>query len=503
MATGLVEPLASGGARRWTFAELDERIVELASAVASLTTPRERVVVVSDNSADVVALLSAVPRAGCILVPGNSRLTPSDLTSMIAGVGAAVILGSSVQLERLAPHAAELPSVRHWVDLDGPGAGGSRPLEDLLGVPRHRPHPADERDPAWIIHTSGTTGRPKGATLTHRSLLAAAVNTVLGRGMRNDEVYLFPFPLFHVAAYNVVVHHLARRPVVLLPRFDAAAVLAAVAAEQVTSVSLAPTMLSMLLDHPERPEADLSSLRQISYGASAMPLDLLRRTLRELPEVGLAQGYGMTELSGNAVFLGPDEHRRAATRETHLLAAAGRAGPTVEVRVAAPDGSELPVGATGEILVRGDQVHTGYWEDPGATASSRHGRWWRTGDLGRIDDEGYLYVVDRLKDIVISGGENVASREVEDVVSTHPDVAAVAVVGEPDERWGERVCAVVVWRAGAGGTDDERAAALLAWTEGRLAGFKRPRSVRSVRELPTNASGKVDKRRLRDLATND
>jgi acyl-CoA synthetase (AMP-forming)/AMP-acid ligase II len=496
-ATGLVEPLAPGGPRRWTFGELDERIVEMASAVAALTTPRERVVVVSDNSADVVALLSAVPRAGCVLVPGNTRLTPADLASMVAGVGAAVVLASSTQLERLAPHAASLPTVRHWVDLDGPGAGGARPLVDLIEVPRHRPHPADERDPAWIIHTSGTTGRPKGATLTHRSLLAAAVNTVLGRGLRHDEVYLFPFPLFHVAAYNVLVHHLARRPVVLLPRFDAAAVLDAVAAERVTSVSLAPTMLAMLLDHPERARADLSSLRQISYGASAMPLDLLRRTLEELPAVGLAQGYGMTELSGNAVFLGPDEHRRAASGEPHLLAAAGRAGPTVELRIADPDGAALPIGTTGEILVRGDQVHAGYWDDQRATAASRHGRWWRTGDLGRVDDDGYLYVVDRLKDIIITGGENVASREVEDVVSTHPDVAAVAVVGEPDERWGERVCAVVVWRDGAAGTDDERAAALLTWTEGRLAGFKRPKAVRSASELPTNASGKVDKRRLR------
>jgi acyl-CoA synthetase (AMP-forming)/AMP-acid ligase II len=229
-----------------------------------------------------------------------------------------------------------------------------------------------------------------------------------------------------------------------------------------------------------------------------MPLDLLLRVQRELPDVGLAQGYGMTELSGNAVFLGPDEHRRAAAGEADLLAAAGRPGPLAAVRIADPGGAPLPAGEVGEILVRGDQVHAGYRADPAATAAARHGPWLRTGDVGRLDAAGHLHVVDRLKDIIITGGENVASRAVEDVLSTHPDVAAVAVVGEPDERWGERVTAVVVWRAGTRDDDDTRAAALLGWSRDRLAGFQRPRSVRTVDALPTNASGKVDKRALRN-----
>jgi acyl-CoA synthetase (AMP-forming)/AMP-acid ligase II len=475
------------GGRRVTFAELDDLVARTAAGLARLAPPGDHVGIVADNSLDFVVALYAAPRAALVLVPGNTRLRAADLVEQLEGCGATVVLGDRSSLDRL---DAE-PGRRDWRTVEL----GDR---DLVAPDRSGPAVRDATAPAWCIHTSGTTGRPKGSVLTHASLLAAATNTALGRGVADDDVYLFPFPLFHVAAYNVVVHHLCRRPVVLLPRFDAAAVQAATAAEGVTSMSLAPTMLAMLLDDPGRDDAALRTLRRISYGASAMPLDLLLRVQRELPDVGLAQGYGMTELSGNAVFLGPDEHRRAAAGEADLLAAAGRPGPLAAVRIADPGGAPLPAGEVGEILVRGDQVHAGYRADPAATAAARHGPWLRTGDVGRLDAAGHLHVVDRLKDIIITGGENVASRAVEDVLSTHPDVAAVAVVGEPDERWGERVTAVVVWRAGTRDDDDTRAAALLGWSRDRLAGFQRPRSVRTVDALPTNASGKVDKRALRN-----
>ena len=342
-------------------------------------------------------------------------------------------------------------------------------------------------DCAWLIHTSGTTGRPKGVMLTHRSLVAGVTNTAIARPFSDDDVYLFPFPLFHVAAYNVLHAHLRRRPVVLVPRFDAATVLALIHDERITCCSLAPTMLSMLLDHPERTPASLAGLRQISYGASAMPLDLLRRVLDELPGCGLAQGYGMTELSGNAVFLTPEDHRRAADGDPQLLSAAGRPGPLVGLRIVDDQDEDVATGQPGEILVRGDQVCDGYWQDRAATEASRLGPWLRTGDVGRLVD-GILHIVDRKKDLIITGGENVASREVEDLLSTHPEVGQVAVVGVPDERWGETVCAVVVAATGSIDADE-----LIRWTDGRLAGFKRPRKVIVVEQLPLNASGKVDK----------
>ncbi|HNG22946.1 MAG TPA: AMP-binding protein [Microthrixaceae bacterium] len=510
-----VDALVAGD-RRWTFSELERDVARMGTTLAHVVARDERIAWFSDNRPELVMALYAVPRAGALLVLGNIRHTAAEQAAMLKASSASVVIGSAEQLARLTEHADELHDVRRWYCLDGvathdgpvtdDGAelpSGTRDISELFAREPEPPRSGlDDDTHVWLIHTSGTTGRAKGALLTHRSLVAAATNTVLARPISDDDVYLFPFPLFHVAAYNVVVHHLGRRPVVLLPRFDPDEVLTAIRDESVTTVSLAPTMLAMLLEHPERSVEDLSSLRRIGYGASAMPLDLLRRTLSELPEVGLAQGYGMTELSGNAVFLGPDEHRRAGADEPWLLSAAGRPAPLVQIRIADERGREVPTGDVGEVLVRGDQVCAGYWDDPGATVESHHGEWFRTGDLGRLDEAGYLYIVDRKKDIIISGGENVSSREVEDIVSEHPDVAAVAVVGLPDDTWGERVCAVVVWN----GTDDPtretdpdtRARALVDWTEGRMAGFKRPRVIVSAPELPLNASGKVDKRQIRD-----
>jgi acyl-CoA synthetase (AMP-forming)/AMP-acid ligase II len=492
--------------RRLSFASLDRRLRAVSALLAPHAAPGDRVVLVSDNHLDVVTAMYAVPRAGAVLAFANTRHTPDEIESLIEAVDPSLVLASPAQLDRLATRlAARRPALAvHSIggahpaaDLDLTAAAGEACDGDAAGgaadaTPDPPAHPAAPDDCAWLIHTSGTTGRPKGVVLTHRSLGAGVANSAIARPLAADDVYLFPFPLFHVAAYNVLHAHLRRRPVVLVPRFEAARVLELVATEGVTCCSLAPTMLAMLLDHPDRDAASLAGLRQISYGASAMPLELLRRVTAELPHCGLAQGYGMTELSGNAVFLTPDDHRRAAADQPELLAAAGRPGPLVALRIV--DDHDHPVAPSepGEILVRGDQVCAGYWNDPAATDAARLGPWLRTGDVGRIVD-GVLYVVDRKKDLIITGGENVASREVEDLVSLHPSVGQIAVVGVADERWGEAVCAVVV-PAAESAVDPEE---LIAWTEGRMAGFKRPRHVVVVDELPMNASGKVDKAAVR------
>ncbi len=489
------------GDRRWDAAAFADLVDALGSGLARHTTPGDRVAVVADNRPEFAALLYAAPRAGVILAMGNTRHTTGELVDVLADAAPSLVVGNAEHLGRLLERAEDLPTVRSWWSLDDPPPA-ARHVDDLCEGPVVDPAPGRADDPVWLIHTSGTTGRPKGVLLTHRSVLAAVANGAEARPMGDDDVYLFPFPLFHVAAYNLVHAHRNRCTVVLAPRFDAADALATIERERVTQVSLAPTMVAMLLDHPDRDSTDLSSLTRISYGASAMPPDLLRRTLLELPHVGLAQGYGMTELSGNAVFLGPEEHRRAVTDEPRLLAAAGHPGPLARIRIADDAGQELPVDTPGEILVSGPQVCAGYWNRPEETAAVLHDdpdgtRWLRTGDLGTLDSTGTLRIVDRLKDLVITGGENVASREVEDVLVGHDRVRAVAVVGTPDERWGEAVCAVVVW---ADGTDPAEAEAdLRSWSEGRLAGFKRPRRVVTVEALPTNATGKVDKRAVRAL----
>ena len=442
-----------------TFAELAERAARVAGAVAARTDPGDRVAFVGDNCVEWVECYYGVPRAGRVLTFLNQRLAPAELRRILDASGARLLVGE----ER---YVAPLRD------------GGPAVLE-LDGVDDADPAPPTPGGVAWLIYTSGTTGRPKGAMLTHAGLLAAVETTLAMRPVADDDVYLFPFPLCHVAGYNVLLHHRRGRPIVLLPRFEPAAFVEAVGRHGVTATSLAATMLGTLLDaHP----APLPPLRLIAYGAAPMPGSLLRRATEVLgDDVGFAQGYGMTELSGNAVFLTPEEHRRG------LAAAAGRPGPGVEVRVL----------DDGEIVVRAPQVMAGYWDDEAATAEAFAGGWFHTGDVGRLDDDGYLTIVDRKKDVIVTGGENVASREVEDALHAHPAVRDVAVVGVPDPHWGENVCAVVVRRDGASVAADD----LLAAVRDELAGFKRPRHVVFVDELPRNASGKVLKQALRQLLT--
>ena len=472
--------------RRWTNAELADEVARTSSALEALAAPGERLLVVADNRPEVVVLLYAAPRAGLVLTFGNVRHTAAELTDLVDATSPTVLAATREHLDRLGEVVDRFERV---VDLDA---------EDPFGAAAVDPAPPVAADPdacAWLIYTSGSTGRPKGVVLTHRSLLAGVTNTAAARPLEDDDVYLFCFPLFHVSAYIVMVSHRRHLPVVLLRKFDVDEVAASLQDDGVTVASFAPTMVSSLLDGPG-PDA-LRNLRQISYGASAMPAGLLRRCLDEVPWCGLAQGYGMTELSGNAVFLDAEDHRRSVGDRPELYGAAGRPGPLARVRVVDDNGADVPTGAVGEIVVSGEQVSPGYWEDPANTAASRFtdddAVWLRTGDIGRLDAEGYLFVVDRAKDVVITGGENVSSREVEDVVGAHPDVAAVAVVGLPDDHWGERIVAVVVPRQGATVDHDE----VVAWTAGRTAGFKRPKQVVVVDDLPLNASGKVDKPALR------
>jgi acyl-CoA synthetase (AMP-forming)/AMP-acid ligase II len=443
-------------------------------------------------------LYHGVPAAGRLLVFLNHRLSGRELAALVARSGASAVVGEASHLARLEAAGVVLPML-DWAAWDAALSDAALPDGDLDGDPEMAP--ADATDPAWLLFTSGTTAAPKGAVLTHRSILAAVAASTAARPVPDDDVYLFPFPLCHVAGYNVVHRHAHARPVVLVDGFDPQAVCAAVAAEHVTSTSLAATMLASLLDHVDAdPGArdQLGSLRSIAYGAAPMPTALMRRAVDRLG-VELTQGYGMTELSGNAVFLDPDAHRRGLAGEERLLRAAGRPAPGVEVRIADADDRTLPDGEVGEILVRAPQVMTGYWDDPEATAAALRGGWLHTGDVGLLDDEGLLHVVDRSKDVIITGGENVSSREVEDALHAAPGVARVAVVGVPDPTWGENVCAIVVTTADGTFDADE----LVAAARARLAGFKVPRHVVVVDDLPVNTAGKVVKAELRAWLAED
>ncbi|MFN8036857.1 MAG: AMP-binding protein [Acidimicrobiia bacterium] len=485
-----------------TFAELRQRVANLAAALAELFRPGERIAILAENCPAYVECLYGVPAARGALVLLNYRLHPDEWVAQLRSTGAAMLIGERAFLDELGARLRALPELRFVVPIDASEAG-ELPYEQLLaGSTTRAADPAGASTPvarnaAWIIFTSGTTGVPKGAVLTHESLTAALDVMQDRRPVRDDEVYLFPFPLCHVSAYNVLLLHRAVRPVVLARRFTTVGVAGLIEQHRVTAVSLAPTMLAMLLDDPVVADHDLSSLRSIGYGASAIPVPVLRRAAERFG-CELSQGYGMTELSGNAVFLDAADHRRGLAGDGALLASAGRPRPPVEVRIdddtrGAGPRRDARNDTVGEILVRAPQVMRGYWHDDDATAAALEDGWLRTGDVGRLDADGYLYVVDRKKDVIITGGENVSSREVEQVLHEFPGVRDVAVIGLPDEQWGEVVTAVVVEESGI--TIDR--AALSAFAGSRLAGFKKPRRVEIVDALPVNAAGKVLKARLR------
>ena len=471
-----------------TFSELAGRVQQRAAEIVAVSEPGDRIAVLAENRIEYVELYYAVPLAGRMLLPLNHRLHPQEWIATMVHSDAHALFGERALLDRYRAERGSADGVEHVLDFAGATGSDTAGREEQssdVGARRRASNfwapPRAPDDIAWLIGTSGTTGVPKLAMLSDANLLAAANATLTARPVGEDDVLLTPFPLCHVAGYNVFVLHLRARPIVLQRSFDPVGLTRLVRDHGVTMLSLAPTMIAMLLDHPDVDDRDLASIRALGYGASPIPGPILRRVV-DRSGWDCSQGFGMTELGGNALFLGPDEHRRAAAGDERLLTAAGTPAPGVQVRLGADD----------ELLVRGPQVMRGYWNDPTATAAAVVDGWLHTGDVARIDDDGVVSIVDRKKDVIVSGGENVASREVEEVLHAHPAVGDVAVIGVPDAKWGERVCAVVVAR------EPVEANVLIDHCRAQLAGFKRPRQIEFVDVLPRNGSGKVLKHQLRD-----
>jgi len=361
---------------------------------------------------------------------------------------------------------------------------GAAPVEDAL---------RQGDDLAAILYTGGTTGRPKGVMLSHENLVCSVLGTLSQPGCAPRECFLHSAPLFHIGGLSGLLSSLfAGATSAFVPQFEPVAVLQGLSVHGVTDAFFVPTMLRVLIDHPRFAEFDTSGVRSIRYGASPMDDALLDRAMQAFPNVAFSQAYGMTELSPVCCILGPEDHTVEA-RAQGRGRSAGRATTVCEVRIVGPDDRELPRDEIGEIVVRGPTVMQGYWNKPEATAEAVRDGWMHTGDMGRMDAGGYVTIVDRLKDMIITGGENVYSAEVENVLAQHPGVAAVAVIALPDERWGERVHAIVVPRPGS--PPDK--ASIDAHCRERLAGYKIPRTIEYVANLPLSGAGKVLKSELR------
>ncbi|MFJ9387370.1 long-chain fatty acid--CoA ligase [Nocardioides sp. NPDC101246] len=476
-----------------TYAELLERTHRLANAIGDLAEPGDRVAILSDNSIPYVEAYYGVPAAGVALTTLNTRLHPKEWAWILENAEASVLLVQEQYLAAIREHLAGLKALRHVVVI-------GEPVDDLptyealltAASPEPSTRAVSEDDVAWVMYTSGTTGFPKGAQLTHRNLVTSILQSVLEYEPGPETRFLNAMPLCHVAGYLTPVNLFHGGTVLMMPGWEPEAWMQVVQEHRITSGGFAPTMMAILLAHPRIDDYDLSSLEWMGYGASKIPAELLRRTLDRFGPIVYA-GMGMTELAGNILTLDREAHRRAAAGEEHLLDAVGRPMQLVDLRIVNPDGNDCAVGEIGEIWVRGDQVTVGYLGNPEATAASFTGDWFHSGDLARRDEEGFLAIVDRAKDMIISGGENVYSAEVENVLHEHPDVAEAAVIGLPHEVWGEQVVAVLVRRPGAEVTDDE----VIARVGDRLAAYKRPKQVVFLDELPRTATGKVRKHDLR------
>jgi len=481
------------GERRRTYREVADRVARLAGALRELgVRDGDRVAMLSLNSDRYSEYLLAVPWAGAVLNPVNTRWSVAEIAYSLRDSGSRMLLADDAfapMLPALREACPELSTVIHAGD--GPAPDGAASYEDLIRAadPIEDVRRAGD-DLAGVFYTGGTTGLPKGVMLSHANLGTSWLGLAAGAAhlSASDSFTLHAAPMYHLAdltSWGLTLQ--AGGTQVILPGFEPRAVLAAIAEHRVTEALLVPTMIQLLVDHPRLGQYDLSSLRGILYGASPMTPALLERAMKALPETAFTQAYGMTELAPVATLLSPADHAQG-----HLLSA-GRAAPHCEIRILDPDGSELADGAIGEIAVRGGHVMSGYWNKPEETKAALRDGWMHTGDAGYLDEQGYLYVVDRIKDMIVSGGENVYAAEVENAIASHPAVAQCAVIGVPDQDWGERVHAVLVLRPEATVTLGN----LRAHTKSLIAGYKAPRSLEVVDELPLSGAGKVLKRDLR------
>jgi fatty-acyl-CoA synthase len=469
--------------RTWTYAALDDAVTRAAGVLLDLGLRRgDRVATYGRNSDAYLLAYLGCARAGLVHVPINYALTGGELSYLVEDSGARAVLVD--------------PALRPTLEAAGIAVEIVLPLRDedgsLLDRASHGPVPTldvevADTDLVQLLYTSGTTSQPKGAMMTHRALVHEYVSAIIALDYTETDEPLHPMPLYHSAGMHVFLlpylavgatNHLLETP-------DIPEILRLVEERRLRSLFLAPTVWVPLSQHPDFATRDLSSLRKAFYGASIMPQPVLVRLQEALPELGFWNCFGQSEIGPLATVLRPEEHAERAE-------SCGRSVLFVEIRVVAEDGSDVPAGEAGEVVYRSPQLCEGYWGKPEETAAAFRDGWFHSGDLVRVDQQGYLTVVDRIKDVINTGGVLVASREVEDAIYSHPAVAEVAVIGTPDERWIEAVTAVVVTKAPV--TPEE----IVAHARQSLAGYKVPKHVHLVDELPRNQSGKLLKRVLRD-----
>ena len=484
------------GPRAWSFRAIDRAADRVARALlAEGLRHGDRVVAYGRNSDGYLLLWLGCVRAGLVHVPANYALTPAELSYILSQSGARALFHQPALAEAADAAAATVPGlIRGTLDTGTPGMGAG-PLDALAAAEDARwdagPPPdaaLSDTDIAQIIYTSGTTGAPKGAVMTHRAYLAEYMGAIQALDYSAGDRALAALPLYHTAQMHAFTmpQMLVGAHTLLIEAPVPATVLELIERERITSFFAPPTAWISLLRHEDFGRRDLSSLRQVYYGAAIMPVPVLQELRERLPGAQPYNCYGQSEIAPLATVLRPEEH---AARP----ASVGRPVPTVQTRIVDEAMNDVPPGERGEIVHRSPQLMTEYWGKPAETEEAFRGGWFHSGDVGTMDAEGYITIVDRTKDVINTGGVLVASREVEDAILTHPAVSECAVIGLPDPRWVEAVTAVVVLRPGLAAEEE----ALIAHARRTLAPFKLPKRVIVSDHLPRNTAGKLLKRELR------
>ena len=487
------------GLKKLTYAQFNFRANRLANALYKLGIKQgENIALLQYNYPEMLESIFACFKAGCGAVPMNFRLHPNEFSFIIDHSDAKAVIVSPEFNEAIISVRERIPSVRHLITLSG-AEGELLDYEKMLMAESDQFKDAEIQpdDVAWIFYTSGTTGMPKGAMLTHRNLIAMTMNFYadICPGFGPDDVILHAAPLSHGSGLYALPNIAKGAANIILESksFDPELVFKTIRDYRVTNMFAAPTMIKLMVDSPAVGKYDHSSMKALNYGGSPMLVEDLKEAMAKLGPC-LVQLFGQAESPMTITYLSHRDHVLEGTSEqTKRLASAGFQRTDVEVKILDSKDKELPPGEMGEIVTRSDLVMKGYWRNPKATADTIKNGWLHTGDMGYMDESGYLFIMDRSKDMIITGGENVYPREIEEVLVQHPAVREVAVIGIPDPKWGEAIKAVVSVVQGKSVTEEE----LFSFCKENIASYKKPKSVDFMDELPKNNYGKILKRELR------
>lgn len=498
-----------GNGARITYGEMYPRVVRLANALQGLGVERgQKVAIMSINSAEYVVTYYACAMVGATLVPLNARAKDEELTHMLNVSQCQVIFVSDRYIDLVERIRPTLTHTQHFIAYES-GQGGYTDYNQLIDQSSDEEPwvEIDDHDATLLIFTSGTTALPKGVQLTYQDLVAYVTNTMAPADPEVHEKTLVSAPFSHVAGATAMMSSIwGGRTLVILPAFTPEGWLRAVHEEKATHSFVVPTMLKRIMEVPNFEEYDLSSLKLITYGAAPMPYEVVRRACDIFPPrgIGLMNAYGQTESTSTLTFLGPDDHDLSTDTEKRerRLRSVGRPMPDVTIAIMDDRNNPVPAGEEGEICVKSDRVMKGYYKQEDATSTAIIDGWLHTGDVGKLDEDGYLFITGRKKDLIIRGGENISAGEIENCLEMHPKIDEAAVIGVPDLDWGEVVKAVLVLKPGEQITLDE----VVTHCKAHLASFKAPAYIAIVDELPRNPMGKVLKTELRKMyggAAND